>query len=69
MRYFNIAGPIKIEKHYCILPLDRVDVDYLLSLIRQEKYSVLYAPRQTRKTSVLLALADLLVSRPLGNGE
>ncbi len=49
-----------VADHYCIPPLERLDVDELLSLIRQEKYFELHAPRQTGKTSVLLALADLL---------
>ena len=62
MRFFNTTGPIKAAKHYCIPPLDRIDVDNLLNLIQQEKYFVLHAPRQTGKTSVLLALADLLNS-------
>ncbi|CAK8716782.1 hypothetical protein KKHLCK_05915 [Candidatus Electrothrix laxa] len=33
------------------------------SLIRQKKYFVLHAPRQTGKTSLLLALMDYLNSR------
>ena len=60
MRFFNTAGPIKPERHYCIPPLARLNLDELLGLIRDEKYFVLHAPRQTGKTSVLLALQDLL---------
>ncbi|MCY4356731.1 MAG: AAA family ATPase, partial [Gammaproteobacteria bacterium] len=60
MRFFNTAGPVVVADHYCIPPLERLDVDELLNLIRQKKYFVLHAPRQTGKTSVLLALADLL---------
>ena len=58
MRFFNTAGPIKAEMHYHIPPLARLDVDDLLMLIRQEKYFVLHAPRQTGKTSALLSLRD-----------
>ena len=58
MRFFNTAGPIKAEMHYHIPPLARLDVDDLLLLIRQEKYFVLHAPRQTGKTSALLSLRD-----------
>jgi len=47
-------------EHYCIPPLSRLDLDEVLSLIRQGKYFVLHAPRQTGKTSALLALADKL---------
>ena len=60
MRYFNTAGPVEAEIHYHVPPLSRVDVDELLLLIRQWKYFVLHAPRQTGKTSALLALRDRL---------
>ena len=60
MRFFNTAGPIKPEKHYCIPPLERLDLDDVRALIRDEKYFVLHAPRQTGKTSALLALRDPL---------
>ena len=60
MRSFNTAGPVVPEDHYCIRPLDRVDLDYVLRLIADEKYFTFHAPRQTGKTSALLALRDLL---------
>ena len=60
MRFFNTAGPIRPEDHYGIPPLGRVDVDELLALIRAKQYFVLHAPRQTGKTSALIALRDLL---------
>ena len=66
MRFFNTAGPIKTDMHYHIPPLARVDADDLLLLVRQEKYFVLHAPRQTGKTSALLALCDLLNSGTVG---
>ena len=60
MRFFNTAGPIKTDIHYHVPLLSRLDVDDLLLLIRQEKYFVLHAPRQTGKTSALFALRDQL---------
>ena len=60
MRFFNTEGPIRAGRHYHIPPLDRVDLDELLGLVRDERYFVLHAPRQTGKTSALLALRDLL---------
>ena len=60
MRFFNTTGPVKSDKHYCISPLDRLNLAEVLMLIREEKYFVLHAPRQTGKTSALLALRDLL---------
>ena len=60
MRFFNTEGPVVARKHYCIPPLERVDLDEILRLIESERYFVLHAPRQTGKTSTLLALRDLL---------
>ncbi len=54
--FFNTAGPIKANKHYNVPPLSRIDLQEILSLINQEKYFVLHAPRQTGKTSYLHAL-------------
>ena len=63
MREFNIAGPVVEADHYLIPPLSRLDLDDLLGLVRDKKYFVLHAPRQTGKTSALLALRDLLNGR------
>ena len=60
VRFFNTAGPIVPAKHYHVPPLARIDVDRLLRLIGQWKYFVLHAPRQTGKTSTLLALRDAI---------
>ena len=67
MRFFNTAGPVRPDDHYAIPPLDRVDVDELLALIRTRQYFVLHAPRQTGKTSALIALRDLLNGGAAGN--
>ena len=63
MRFFNTAGPIKPDIHYDVPPLERVDLDEVLMLIEQQRYFVMHAPRQTGKTSVLLALMDELNGR------
>ena len=60
VRKFNTEGPVVAADHYCIPPLERIDLDAVLGLIRDKKYFVLHAPRQTGKTSALLALRDLL---------
>ena len=62
-RFFNTAGPIKTDLHYYIDPLARIDLEETLLLIRQQKYFVLHAPRQTGKTSCMLALRDYLNAR------
>ena len=61
-RFFNNAGPNILEDHYSIPPLSRWDSDEILSLIAQKRYFVLHAPRQTGKTSALLALMEKLNS-------
>ena len=60
MRFFNTAGPIVAGIHYHVPPLQRLDYEEVLMLIRQQKYFVLHAPRQTGKTTALLALRDEL---------
>ena len=60
MRFFNTTGPVVARDHYCVPPLERFDLSEVLELIRQKRYFVLHAPRQTGKTSALLALQDLL---------
>ena len=67
MRFFNTEGPVRPDDHYAIAPLDRVDVDEFLGLIRTKRYFVLHAPRQTGKTSALIALRDLLNSGEAGD--
>ncbi len=62
-RFFNTAGPIVKEDHYYIEPLSRFDLEGIMSLIRQKKYFVLHAPRQTGKTTFLQALTDYLNNR------
>ena len=66
MRFFNTEGPVVASRHYCIPPLERVDLDEVLELIGQQRYFVLHAPRQTGKTSALLALRGLLNSGTAG---
>ena len=59
-KFFNTEGAIKKDIHYFIDPLSRIDLDQVLSLVRSQKYFVLHAPRQTGKTSYLLALMEYL---------
>ncbi len=62
MRFFNTTGPVQAEKHYSIPPLSRLDLEDVLTLIRDERYFALLAARQTGKTTALLALRELLNS-------
>ncbi len=58
-RFFNTAGP-QTPDSYTIDPLSRIDLDDVLTLIHQQRYFVLHAPRQTGKTTCMLALRDYL---------
>jgi hypothetical protein len=60
MRFFNTAGPVRYDDHYFIPPLERFDFEEVMFLINQKKYFVLHAPRQTGKTSCMLALMEYL---------
>jgi len=57
-KHFNTAGPCKADIHYMLSSLDRLPT--LGSLIDQQGYFVIHAPRQTGKTTVMMALAQQL---------
>ena len=63
MREFNTTGPIVAADHYHLPPLGRAGADTLLRLVEAKKYFVVYAPRQTGKTTTLRALRDTLNER------
>jgi len=60
MHFFNTSGPVDPTEHYALPPLERLNWDEIDLLIQQKRYFVLHAPRQTGKTSALLALRDRL---------
>ena len=59
-KHFNTAGPNIASLHYELDPLVRIDQHMIEDLIAQQRYFVLHAPRQTGKTTCLLALRDYL---------
>ena len=63
MRQFNTAGPIVPADHYHLPPLQRTGGDTLLRFVEEKKYFIVYAPRQTGKTTTLRALCDALNDR------
>ena len=67
MRKFKTSGPVVAAAHYCIPPLERIDLEYVLGLIHDQEYFILHAPRQTGKTSALKALQDRLNSGAEGD--
>jgi hypothetical protein len=59
-RWFNTAGPCKPDKHYMLPPLTRLP--NVKQLVHQENYFVIHAPRQTGKTTAMIALAQDLTA-------
>lgn len=59
-KFFNTAGPVRVEQNYMIDPLKRIKKDEIMKLIDKWRYFILHAPRQTGKTSSLLALRDYI---------
>lgn len=56
--WFNTAGPCQADIHYMLPPIVRLP--NLSRLIEQRNYFVIHAPRQTGKTTAMLALAKQL---------
>jgi hypothetical protein len=59
-KHFNTAGPVNRPDMYKIDPLRRWNLPEIMDLIGKEKYFILHAPRQSGKTSCLLALREYL---------
>ncbi|WP_228015747.1 ATP-binding protein [Leptolyngbya ectocarpi] len=59
-KFFNTAGPCDPEIHYMLPATGRLP--QLKKLIAQRSYFVIHAPRQTGKTTAMLALAKELTS-------
>ena len=57
-KHFNTAGPNIAALHYQLDPLVRIDSRAVEDLVAQSRYFVLHAPRQTGKTTCLLALQE-----------
>ncbi|MFG6094654.1 hypothetical protein SPB21_05365 [Leptothoe sp. ISB3NOV94-8A] len=59
-KWFNTAGPCQPEIHYMLPPTARFPG--LERIIAQRGYFVVHAPRQTGKTTAMLALAQELTA-------
>lgn len=59
-RFFNNSGPVNQVDHFCVPPLKRLDSNKVWQLILQKKYFLIRGPKQSGKTSYLLALSKLL---------
>jgi hypothetical protein len=56
MRYFNITGPNREQEHFGLNPLKRIDYHLVETLISRGQYFSVCSPRQSGKTTFLLAL-------------
>jgi hypothetical protein len=59
-RWFNTAGPCKVGYHYMIPPIERLPE--ARELIERMGYFVVHAPRQTGKSTTLMALTQALTA-------
>src|SRR5574344_1744421 len=59
-RIVNTAVPTIPADHYHLHPLQRLDWEEIGHLIDTKRYFVLHAPRQTGKTTTLLAMMKAL---------
>lgn len=59
-RWFNVAGPCNPNIHYMLSPLARIPE--VMPLIERQSYFVMHAPRQTGKTTAMIALARALTA-------
>jgi hypothetical protein len=59
-RWFNTAGPCQADIHYMLSPTQRLP--NLERLIEQRTYFVIHAPRQTGKTTAMIALGQQLTA-------
>ncbi|NCC36875.1 MAG: ATP-binding protein, partial [Chloroflexia bacterium] len=59
-RRFNVAGPCKPELHYMLPAAARVPL--ARRLVADFNYFVIHAPRQTGKTTSMIALAQELTA-------
>ncbi|QEP41888.1 ATP-binding protein [Ectothiorhodospiraceae bacterium BW-2] len=59
-KFFNTAGPQIATDHYTLDPMQRVHWAEIHHLIDQKRYFLLHAPRQTGKTTTLLAIVEQL---------
>jgi hypothetical protein len=59
-RFFNTTGPCQADIHYMLPPTARLP--NLVRLIEQRSYFVIHAPRQTGKSTAMLALGQQLTA-------
>ena len=59
-KHFNTAGPCQADIHYMLPSIDRLP--NLRNIIDQRGYFVIHAPRQTGKTTAMMALAQQLTA-------
>ena len=49
MKFFNTAGPVNCDMHYCLPPLTRFDLEEIEILIDQQKYFIMHPGKQAKR--------------------
>ena len=62
MRFFNITGPCNPTDHYMLPATARLESFAIDRMLAQKSCFILHAPRQTGKTTAMLALARQLTA-------
>ena len=65
MRRFGTQGPVNPQEHYVVLRTEEI-ADYI-KRVKEGKYVVLFAPRQTGKTTFFQAALETLTVGPVPN--
>lgn len=65
-RWFHTAGPCQSDIHYMLPATARLP--NVLRIVEQRGYFVLHAPRQTGKSTAMIALQDLGLCRLIPEG-
>lgn len=60
LRFLTTEGPVTCTDHYCLPPLERLDLAEVRILIDQQKCFAIHAPPRSGETTHLLALAEHL---------
>ena len=59
-KFFNTAGPCNPDHHYMLAATTRLREENVMQLVEMQGYFVVHAPRQTGKTTAIMALAQEL---------
>ena len=68
MRFFHTNGPVVPADHYCVPPLERLNLDEVLGRVRDKRYFVLHSgccPYDARRAGILGSSRKWTIFNPL----